>query len=45
MAEQQIEVVQETPEGRAARLAHLEGVVKRGREAFLEVGRALDEVR
>lgn len=34
-----------TPEERMARLKELEGVIQRGKEVFLEVGRALDEIR
>ncbi len=34
-----------TPEERLKRLKELEGVIARGKEVFLEVGRALDEIR
>ncbi len=34
-----------TPEERLARLKELEGIIRRGKEVFLEVGRALEEIR
>lgn len=45
MMEPRLEVLTRSPEQKSERLAELEGVILRGKEVFLEVGRALDEIR
>lgn len=45
MMEPRLEVFVRSPEQKSERLAELEGVILRGKEVFLEVGRALDEIR
>lgn len=45
MAEQPIEAKTETPVVRKTRLKHLEGVIRRGMQTFIEVGEALAEIR
>lgn len=45
MAEARLEVITRTPEESKERLKVLEGVIRRGKEAYLKVGRALDEIR
>lgn len=45
MAKERLEIVTMTPEQRRDRLVELEGVVKLGKEVFLQVGRALEEIR
>ncbi len=45
MAEARLEVRGTSPEERLKRLRELEGVIRQGKEVFLEVGRALEEIR